>query len=246
MPLFHIHGLAFAVLSSLYAGSGVVCAPGFHASEFFRWLAAFRPTWYTAAPTCTMRFSGQAGAGENPRAIASSPLRFVRSGASGLPTSVMSELESVFSAPVIEAYAMTETGLISINRLPPGKRKAGSVGLPSGCEIAVVDDQGNSLPAGEIGNIAVRGAGVTRGYEGGPQTGQTAFVRGWFHTGDLGRLDSDGYLSLAGRTSETINRGGEKIAPGEIEEVLLQNPAVEQALVSPSHIPAWGNRLQPV
>ncbi|MBZ5525726.1 MAG: AMP-binding protein [Acidobacteriia bacterium] len=228
MPLFHIHGLAFAVLSSLYAGSSVVCTPGFDASEFFRWLSAFRPTWYTAAPTMHHAILKQAG--ENTQAITNAFLRFIRSGASALPTSVMSELERVFSVPVIEAYAMTETGLISINRLPPGKRKAGSVGLPSGCEIAVVDDQGNRLPAGEIGNVAVRGAGVTRGYERNPEANQRAFVDGWFYTGDLGRLDSDGYLSLTGRTSETINRGGEKIAPGEIEEVLLQHPAVEQAL----------------
>lgn len=228
MPLFHIHGLAFAVLSSLHAGSSVVCTPGFHAIEFFRWLAAFRPTWYTAAPTMHHTILRQAG--ENRQAIIGAPLRFIRSGASGLPISIMGELERVFSVPVIEAYAMTETGLISINRLPPGKRKAGSVGLPAGCEVAVVNDQGNPLAVGEIGNVVVRGSGVTLGYEHNSEATRRAFVDGWFKTGDLGRFDSEGYLFLSGRISETINRGGEKIAPGEIEEVLLQHPGVEQAL----------------
>lgn len=242
MPLFHIHGLAFAVLSSLYAGSSVVCTPSFHAKEFFRWLVAFRPTWYTAAPAMHQAILKQT-INETPQAIASASLRFIRSGASRLPTSIMSELERVFTVPVIEAYAMTETGLISINRLPPGRRKAGSVGLPLGCEVAVVDDQGNSLPRGEVGNVVVRGAGVTRGYERNPEANHEAFVDGRFYTGDLGSLDPDGYLCLTGRTSETINRGGEKIAPGEIEEVLLQHPAVEQALAFAAPHVALGEQV---
>src|SRR5262249_13929998 len=158
MPLFHIHGLGFAVLSSLIAGSSVVCSPGFHAADFFRWLVTFQPTWYTAAPAIHHAVLGRAS--ENRQAIASSHLRFIRSGASGLPAGTMRELQEVFGVPVIEAYAMTETGLIAMNQLPPGIRKASSVGLPIGCELRVMDQQRRPVAAGQIGNIAVRGEGV--------------------------------------------------------------------------------------
>src|SRR5947209_572758 len=241
MPLFHIHGLAFAVLTSLCAGSSVVCTPGFQVSEFFCWLTTFNPTWYTAAPT--MHHAVLKHALEMPNAATDCSLRFIRSGASGLPTSVMSGLEKVFCVPVIEAYAMTETGLISINQLPPGQRKAGSVGLPVGCELAVIDDHGNSVPAGQVGNVVVRGAGLTTGYIDNDEANRQSFINGWFHTGDLGRLDSDGYLFLSGRTTETINRGGEKFGPVEIEEVLMQHPAVEQALAFAVPHPTLGEQV---
>jgi amino acid adenylation domain-containing protein len=241
MPLFHLHGLCFAVLSSLMAGSSVVCSPGFHALHFFEWLSAFQPTWYTAGPT--MHQAILARAGENLDSIAHSRLRFIRSGASGLPSSVMRQLEETFKIPVIEAYAMTETGLIAINRLPPGTRKPGSVGVPVGCEVSVMDESLRPLPAGTAGNIAVRSSRVTRGYMNRPDANQKAFIDGWFYTGDQGRFDPDGYLFLTGRTSEIINRGGEKISPWEIDEALIQHPAVRQAMAFGVPHPTLGEQV---
>jgi amino acid adenylation domain-containing protein len=241
MPLFHLHGLVFAVLSSLSVGSRVICTPGFDPSLFFEWLVTFRPTWYTAAPTIHRAVVGRAAG--NQQAIANSCLRFIRSGASGLSETLMRELEQVFGIPVIEAYAMTEAGLISINKLPPERRKANSAGLPIGCDLAVMDEDRRPTPAGAIGNLAIRGENVTRGYERNPEANERSFHDGWFYTGDQGKLDSDGYLFLTGRTSEIINRGGEKISPREIDEVLMQHPAVLEAVSFPIPHPSLGEQV---
>lgn len=241
MPLFHIHGLIFAVASSLIAGASVVCAKGFQPARFFEWLEAFQPTWYTAAPTIHDAILRRAAT--NRESIANSRLRLIRSGASALPPTMMKELEQAFGVPVIEAYAMTETGLIAINQLPPGKRKPGSVGLPIGCELIVMDEQGMPVPAGQTGDVAVRGQGVMRGYECNPQANQQSFFKGWFRTGDQGKLDSDGYLFLAGRRSEIINRGGEKISPWEIDEVLMEHPVVRHAMAFSVPHPRLGEQI---
>ena len=229
MPLFHIHGLVGALLASLCAGANVVCSPGFNALHFFEWLAEFQPTWYTAVPTMHQGILGHAGrSGGN---VSASSLRFIRSCSSALPPAVMRELESAFTVPVVEAYGMTEAShQMAINPLPPGARKPGSVGLPSGCEISIMDDHGSMLPAGEVGHVVIRGSGVTAGYADNPEANAKSFVHGWFHTGDQGRLDEEGYLFLTGRTREIINRGGEKISPREIDELLLQHPAVREAV----------------
>lgn len=241
MPLFHLHGLCFAVLSSLTAGSSVVCSRGFHALHFFQWLADFHPTWYTASPTMHQAIMAQAD--QNFDRIAHSCLRFIRSGASGLPSRVMRQLEETFKVPVIEAYAMTETGLIAINCLPPGKRKPGSVGVPLGCEVSVMDEDLRPLPTGKVGNVAVRSGRITRGYINRPDANQKAFLDGWFYTGDQGKFDTDGYLFLTGRTSEIINRGGEKISPWEIDEALMQHPAVRQAIAFAVPHPSLGEQV---
>jgi acyl-CoA synthetase (AMP-forming)/AMP-acid ligase II len=229
MPLFHIHGLVGALLSSIAAGSSVVCTPGFDSSHFFEWFEEFQPTWYTAVPT--MHQAILARAARNPEIRSRSRLRFIRSCSSALPPKLMAEMEEEFQVPVVEAYGMTEAShQMSINPLPPGIRKPGSVGLPAGCEIAVLDEGGALLPPGEIGAVAIRGPNVTHGYENNPEANESAFSRGWFRTGDQGKLDSNGYLFLTGRTKEIINRGGEKISPREVDEVLLDHPAVAQAM----------------
>lgn len=229
MPLFHIHGLIGAVLSSLVAGASVVCTPGFYAPQFFAWLEAFRPTWYTAVPA--MHQAILARAALNHDLITRCPLRFIRSSSSPLAPQVMAELECVFNTPVLEAYGMTEAAhQIASNPLPPHQRKAGSVGVAAGPEVAVMNETGNVLPPGETGEVVIRGPNVTSGYENNPAANQSAFMKGWFRTGDQGFLDSEGYLFLTGRLKEIINRGGEKIAPREIDEVLLAHPAVAQAV----------------
>jgi acyl-CoA synthetase (AMP-forming)/AMP-acid ligase II len=143
----------------------------------------------------------------------------------------MAELEQTFGVPVIESYGMTEAAhQMASNPLPPAMRKPGSVGLPAGPAMRIMDDEGHLLPAGATGEIVIRGSNVTTGYANHPQANEAAFTNGWFRTGDRGRTDADGYFYITGRTKELINRGGEKISPREIDEVLLEHPGVAQAI----------------
>jgi len=229
MPLFHVHGLVGAVLSSLSAGASVVCTPGYNATKFFAWLAEFQPTWYTGVPA--MHHSILTRAEANQDAIASHPLRFIRSSSAALPPKLMEQLEDAFGVPVLEAYGMTEAAhQMSCNGLPPRTRKPGSVGRPEGTEIAIMNEAGALLPEGEEGEIVIRGPNVMAGYDNNPDANLKSFTEGWFRTGDQGRFDGDGDLFLTARIKELIVRGGEKIPPREIDEALLQHPAVEQAV----------------
>lgn len=229
MPLHHIHGLVGATLSTLVAGGSIVCPPDFQPARFFSWLRAFRPSWYTAVPTIHQAILSLAP--EYAEIIARCPLRFIRSCSAPLPITVMEELERVFRVPVLEAYGMTEAShQIASNPLPPGPRKPGSVGVPTGSEVAIMDDEGCCLPAETTGEIAVRGPNVTVGYEHYQPVDPSVHANGWLRTGDEGYLDADGYLFINGRLKEIINRGGEKISPRQVEEVLLAHPAVSQAV----------------
>jgi acyl-CoA synthetase (AMP-forming)/AMP-acid ligase II len=229
MPLFHIHGLIAAVLSSLSAGASVFCTPGFNALKFFQWMDEVQPTWYTAVPT--MHQAILARAPRNQESLSRVRLRFVRSSSSSLPPQVMRELEETFRCPVIEAYGMTEAShQMASNPLPPRPQKPGSVGPAAGPEMAIMAADGRLLPAGEVGEIVIRGANVTSGYVSNPSANAEAFAYGWFHTGDQGAMDEDGYFRITGRLKEIINRGGEKISPREIDEVLMDHPAVAQAV----------------
>jgi acyl-CoA synthetase (AMP-forming)/AMP-acid ligase II len=229
MPLFHIHGLIAAVLASVQAGASVHCTPGFDALQFFRWLEEVRPTWYTGVPTMHQAILGRAA--RNAAIVKSARLRLVRSSSASLPPQVMAELEKTFGAPVIEAYGMTEAAhQMASNPLPPQPRKPGSVGLPAGPDVAVMDEAGKLLPADAVGEIVIRGANVTPGYKNNATANAAAFTNGWFRTGDQGVMDADGYFRLTGRLKEIINRGGEKISPREVDEVLLDHPAVAQVV----------------
>ncbi len=229
MPLFHIHGLMAATLASLAAGAQVSCSPGFHALRFFHWLDEVRPTWYTAVPT--MHQAVLARADHNPEIVARTRLRLIRSSSASLPPQVMAELERTFRAPVIEAYGMTEAAhQMASNPLPPRARKPGCVGVAAGPEVAVMDEEGNVLPRGAVGEVVIRGPNVTPGYEANPEANAKAFTNGWFRTGDQGVIDEEGYLRLTGRLKELINRGGEKISPLEVDEVLMDHPAVQQVV----------------
>ena len=228
MPLFHIHGLMAPLLASLSAGAAVVCAPGFDALRFFGWLRDARPTWYSAVPT--MHQAILARAKRNPALAEASGLRFVRSSSAPLPPRVLARLEEVFGAPVVEAYAMTEAAhQICSNPLPPGDRRPGFVGPPAGPEVAIMDAAGALLAAGAEGEIVIRGANVAAGYLNNPQANAASFHRGWFRTGDQGVMDTDGFVRVTGRLKEIINRGGQKVAPLEVEEALLAHPAVAEA-----------------
>ncbi len=229
MPLFHIHGLIAALSAPLSAGGEVCCSPGFNALKFFSWFTEVRPTWYTGVPT--MHQAILLRAANNPDALEEHRLRFVRSSSSALPPTVIAELERVFGVPVVEAYGMTEaTHQMASNPLPPGTRKPGTVGPSGGPEIRVVDETGTTVPHGATGEIVIRGPNVMREYENNPKANADAFYDGWFRTGDQGVMDEDGYVAITGRLKEIINRGGEKISPREVDEIIMEHPAVHQCV----------------
>ena len=230
LPLFHGHGLHATLAASLAAGASVVCTPGFDAKSFSAWVTAFQPTWYSAVPTMHQAMLAQTRhTGER---LASYRLRFVRSSSAPLPPRMFAELERTFDAPVIEWYGMTEVSSspIACNPLPPHRRKAGSVGIPASLDVAIMSEGGTLLPSSRTGEVVVRGASVTAGYDGNPRATKAAFAGDWFKTGDLGYFDRDGYLFLVGRIRELINRGGEKVAPQEVDAILLDHPAVAEAV----------------
>ena len=229
MPLFHIHGLIAGVMAPLSVGGMVSCSPGFNALKFFGWMSEVKPTWYTAVPTMHQAILMRAR--NSLDVIRANPLRFIRSSSSSLPPQVLHELEEVFGAPVVEAYGMTEAAhQMACNPLPPGIRKPGSVGLPAGPEVCILDDNGQIVAPGVTGEISIRGTNVMSGYESNPKANAEAFTNGWFRTGDQGVIDADGYISLTGRLKEIINRGGEKISPREVDEVLMDHPSVAQCV----------------
>jgi len=242
MPLFHIHGLIAAVAASATVGAATFCSPGFDADKFFGWMDSFEPTWYTAVPTIHQAVLARAAA--HREIIERRPLRLIRSSSASLPPSVMAELETVFTTQVIEAYGMTEAAhQMASNPLAPRPRKPGSVGVAAGPDVAIMDDAGNLLNPGETGEIVIRGPNVTAGYENNQKGNQGAFTDGWFRTGDQGRFDADGYLFLTGRLKEIINRGGEKIAPREVDDVIAQHPAVAQVVTFAVQHPTLGEEV---
>jgi oxalate---CoA ligase len=249
MPLFHIHGLIAGVLSPLAAGSQVFCTPGFNALKFFGWMDEAKPTWYTAVPTMHQAIVGRAS--KNQDVIARHPLRFLRSSSSSMPPQVIAELEAVFKAPLIESYGMTEaTHQMASNPLPPAVRKPGTVGVAAGPEVAIRSEDGRLLPRGtgleNTGEIVIRGPNVTAGYENNPKANAEGFADGWFRTGDQGVMDEDGYISITGRLKEIINRGGEKVSPREVDEILMDHAAVAQVVCFGMPHPKLGEEVAAV
>lgn len=233
MPMFHIHGLIAAILAPIYKSGSIITPPGFDALKFFRWLDEYTPTWYTAVPT--MHQAILARAPRNKEIIKNNQLKFIRSSSASLPSIVMKNLENTFNTSVIESYGMTEaTHQMTSNPLPPNKRKAGSVGLAAGPEVALLCDKEimhNIKKNRNItGQIIIKGDNVTTGYINNPKANDESYIDGWFLTGDEGLFDEDGYLKITGRLKEIINRGGEKISPKEIDEILLEHKSIQQAV----------------
>ena len=223
MPLFHVHGLLAGFLAPLMSRGSVVVPARFSASEFWRDFVEVKANWFTAVPTIHQILL------KNDLPCPMPPIRFVRSCSSPLSPTVHQLLETSFKAPVIEAYAMTEAAhQMTSNPLPPGIRKAGSVGIAQGVDLRIQDEAGDSLPCGKIGEVTVKGENTTPGYLGDVASPYTA--TGFLRTGDQGYLDKDGYLFLTGRIKELINKGGEKISPIEIDNVMIQHPKVQEAV----------------
>ena len=242
MPLFHVHGLVASTLATLATGGTVVVPAKFSPLSFWRIARDTGATWYSAVPTIHQLLLARAEKGSRP--AGSEKLRYIRSCSAALPPPVMHGLEEAFGAPVLEAYGMTEAAhQMASNPLPPRDRKPGSVGPGTNVGISIRDGKGNVLPAGERGEVCISGPNVVKGYENNPEANATAFFGEWFRTGDQGMLDEQGYLSLTGRLKEMINRGGEKISPREIDEVLLGHPAIAEAVAFGQSHPTWGEEV---
>jgi oxalate---CoA ligase len=243
MPLFHVHGLVASTLATLASGGTVVIPSKFNPLSFWRIAKEYGVTWYSAVPTIHQLLLARSEGGSS-RPAGAAGLRFIRSCSAALAPKVMHDLEAAFGAPVLEAYGMTEAAhQMASNPLPPAARKPGSVGSGSTVRISIMDAKGNHLAAGERGEVVIQGPNVTRGYENNPEANAASFTDGWFRTGDQGFLDEDGYLILVGRIKELINRGGEKISPREIDEVLLAHPFVAEAVCFGVAHPTWGEEV---
>jgi len=230
MPMFHIHGLIAATLAPIYSGGSIIIPSGFDALQFFKWINDFKPTWYTAVPT--MHQTILARSERNKEIIQNNPLKFIRSSSASLPSIVMEKLENTFKTSVIESYGMTEAAhQMTSNPLPPKKRKAGFVGIEAGPEVALLKNKKIIKKISNVeGQIIIRGDNVTEGYLNNEKANSESFYNGWFLTGDEGIFDEEGYLKISGRIKEIINRGGEKISPKEIDEILMDHEYVQQAV----------------
>src|SRR5581483_953265 len=229
MQLFHVHGLVASTLATLHTGGTVVVPPRFNPLSFWSAVRDHQATWYSAVPTIHQVLLSRSKAGARP--AGAERLRFIRSCSAALPPQMMADLEERFGAPVLEAYGMTEAAhQMASNPLPPAVRKPGSVGRGTAVNVAILNEAGELLPAGATGEVSIKGPNVFGGYEGNAEANAASFSNGWFRTGDQGYLDADGYLTLVGRIKELINRGGEKISPREVDEVLLAHPAVAEAV----------------
>ncbi|KAI1140426.1 peroxisomal-coenzyme A synthetase [Hypoxylon sp. FL0543] len=226
MPLFHVHGLLCALLATLYSGGSMIVPTKFSASDFWHDFITHGANWYTAVPTIHQILLKNPAPNPLPR------IRFIRSCSSPLSPTVFHQLEDKFKAPVLEAYAMTEAAhQMTSNPLPPGKRKPGTVGLGQGVEVKILNDTGDEVPQGSEGEICILGENVTKGYLNNPAANASAFTKGgFFRTGDQGKKDEDGYIIITGRIKELINKGGEKISPIELDNVLTRHPSVSEAV----------------
>jgi acyl-CoA synthetase (AMP-forming)/AMP-acid ligase II len=241
MPLFHVHGLVASTISTFLSGGTVVIPSKFNPLSFWRTVRDCRVTWYSAVPTIHQLLLARAGS-ERPQG--SEGLRFIRSCSAALPTEMMAKMEQTFGAPVLEAYGMTEAShQMASNPRPPASRKPGTVGPGTGVKIGIMDDLGNLLAQGDRGEVVIQGPNVVDGYENNPEANAKSFTKGWFRTGDQGFLDAEGYLTLTGRIKELINRGGEKIAPQEIDELLLTHPAIAEAVAFGVPHKTWGEEV---
>jgi len=229
MPLFHIHGLIAVLATSMSQGASVCCSSGFNAMKFLELAKEEKISWYSGVPT--MHQTILLRAQKQPEAARALGLRFLRSSSASLPPAVFGELNDVFGCPVIEAYGMTEAAhQMTSNPLELGKQKAGFVGIVTSPEVCIMDSSGNQLSAGEEGEVCIRGENVTPGYENNDAANASSFTNGWFRTGDQGLFDQDGYLKITGRLKEIINRGGEKISPLEVDNVLMEHPDIQQVV----------------
>jgi long-chain acyl-CoA synthetase len=237
LPLFHVNGIVVSTLVPLLAGASVTIADRFNPQTFFDVVERERPTFFSAVPTI---YSMLAALPDQVRPDTSS-LRFGVCGAAPASAELLTRFEARYGFPLVEGYGLSEGTCGSTINPVAGPRRAGTVGLPfPGQEIRIVDADRSEVPPGGDGEVVVRGPNVMRGYLGRPEETARVIVDGWLHTGDVGRLDADGYLTLVGRSKDMIIRGGENIYPKEIEDVLVGDPSVLEAAVIGVPDEKWG------
>lgn len=224
LPLFHINAQVISVLATTISGGKLIVAQKFSAHRFWSWVQDERITWLSGAPAIIAILLKTRPA-VRPQVA---QLRFIRSASAPLLPNVQRDFEDYFHVPIVQGYGMTEAASqITVN--PVDQPKVGSVGRPTGTDLVILDEDDTPLAAGATGEIALHGEHVITSYL--DPKYQSDFRHGWFHTGDVGYLDDDGYLFIVGRKKELINHGGDKISPAEIENVLTQHPAINQVAV---------------
>jgi malonyl-CoA/methylmalonyl-CoA synthetase len=241
LPIFHVHGLFVALHGALYAGATTLLMREFNAQKTLEMLSSGQCTVFMAVPTIHKRLLDVPDASK----FDLSHVRLITSGSDRLPDEVFTGFQKTFGYTLLERYGMTETGMNCSNPLD-GERRIGSVGLPlPGVEVRVVNSESSGLlPAGEIGDVQLRGPNIFKGYWQQPDKTSTSFSSdGWFKTGDLGYLEADGYLTLCGRSKDLIISGGLNIYPPEVERVLIEHPAVADCAVIGCPDPEWGEKV---
>jgi acyl-CoA synthetase (AMP-forming)/AMP-acid ligase II len=239
-PYYHTMGIFGNFIAPLCAGGTVICTRDFIAPDIVMYLKQYRPTFYSAGPAvhqAILRELKKCPPGD----LKPNSLRFIRSASAALPDRIRDELETILGVPLIETYGMSEVGGAITTNLPPAKR--GSVGKPVVPHLAIMDENGALLPQDTEGEIVVKGEVVFSGYDDAAEENAALFTNGWFRTGDIGYLDREGYLYLTGRKKELINKGGEKIAPVEVDDVLTSHPLVKEAMCFKIPDPVLGEEI---
>src|SRR6266446_4762496 len=239
MPLFHMNAVSVTTLSALYAGGSTVVSPRFSASRFWQIISDYEITSFGSVATMLSMLLSTYPDGV-PAGLKTDQLRFAMCGSAPVPAEVMQRFEETFNCLVIEGYGLSESTCRSTFNPPDKRRRAGSCGVAIGNEMRVVDDEDNEVPDGELGEIVMRGENILKGYYRNEAATATAFRNGWFHTGDVGYRDPDGFFYIVDRKSDMIIRGGENIYPREIDEVLYQHPAVAAAATIGVPDPLYG------
>ena len=242
MPLFHMNAVSVTTMSALYAGGSSVISPKFSASKFWNVISDFRITSFGSVATMLSMLLNTYPDGV-PAGLKTDQLRFAMCGSAPVPAEVMKKFEETFNCPVIEGYGLSESTCRSTFNPPDERRRAGSCGMSIGNEMRVVDDDDREVPDGELGEIVLRGENILKGYFKNPDANERAFRGGWFHTGDVGYRDKEGFFYIVDRKSDMIIRGGENIYPREIDEVLYEHPAVSAAATIGVPDPLYGEEV---
>jgi long-chain acyl-CoA synthetase len=228
MPLFHMNAVSVTTMSALYAGGSTVVSQKFSASRFWQIISEYQITSFGSVATMLSMLLSTYPDGV-PEGLKTDQLRFAMCGSAPVPAEVLRRFEETFNCLVIEGYGLSESTCRSTFNPPDQRRRPGSCGVPIGNEMRVVDEEDREVPDGELGEIVLRGENILKGYYKNDAANETAFRNGWFHTGDIGYRDADGFYYIVDRKSDMIIRGGENIYPREIDEVLYQHPAIQAA-----------------
>jgi acyl-CoA synthetase (AMP-forming)/AMP-acid ligase II len=242
MPLFHMNAVSVTTMTPLYAGASTVVSPRFSASRFWQIISDYEITSFGSVATMLARLLSAYPEG-TPAGLKTDQLRFAMCGSAPVPAEILRRFEETFNCLVIEGYGLSESTCRSTFNPPDERRRPGSCGMPIGNEMRVFDEEDREVADGELGEIVLRGENILKGYYKNPEATAEAFRQGWFHTGDIGYKDADGFFYIVDRKSDMIIRGGENIYPREIDEVLYSHPAVAAAATIGVPDPVYGEEV---